>query len=55
MKLIRKLLQFSPHNRPSIKEVLEDRWLTGGKLVVQYNNFSGEVNDWHISLDLSNY
>lgn len=38
MTLIRKLLQFSPQNRPNIEEVLRDCWLTGKKPIPRQLN-----------------
>ncbi|XP_052717620.1 serine/threonine-protein kinase MARK2-like [Crassostrea angulata] len=38
MTLIRKLLQFSPQNRPNIGEVLRDCWLTGKKPIPRQLN-----------------
>lgn len=38
MTLIRKLLQFSPQNRPTIGEVLRDCWLTGKKPIPRQLN-----------------
>lgn len=38
MALIRKLLQYSPQNRPLIGEVVKDCWLTGKKPIPRQLN-----------------
>ncbi|XP_048735932.1 testis-specific serine/threonine-protein kinase 5-like [Ostrea edulis] len=38
IKLIKKMLQFAPNNRPSIREVLDDFWLTGRKPIPKQLN-----------------
>lgn len=46
------MLQFAPNNRPSIREVLDDFWLTGRKPIPkQLNRPKWEASDQNISFD----